>query len=621
MNDQSYSINRRNFLSRMGKVSVAAALPWEALTLNAQSNQVAAATPGLARGKNRLQTFEYRGVKLLPGMFRTPVENTRELYFNLSNDDILKGFRRQAGLPSPGNDLKGWARNTCDATFGQWLSGMARLSCALDDSAMRNKAIALAEGWKETIGSDGRCRMGTYQWEKMSCGLVDMALYAGYDPNLTLLEKITNWASRRFDRSRSPATMSDRDGRRPKGTLEWYTLTENMFRAYQLTGNETFRNFGELWFYNSYWNKFENSAAPAGVNFLHSYSHVNTFCGAAMAYAVTGESRYLKILQNGCDYVTNTQAYVTGGYGPGEWSVPADGSLGSALEIRTDTAEIPCGSWAGFKLSRYLLGFTGNARHTDWLETLLYNGIGAALPVQSDGRSFYYADYRLGMATKLYHWDEWPCCSGTYIQTVADYHNVIYLKDEKGLFVNLFVPSEVNWTQGGQEITVRQETKFPESDDVNFQVQTAQPVNFAFRIRVPSWSGAVALKLNEADLPFQTDAEGWAVVARTWNPNDKLQLKLSSSLRLAPVDPQHPRRAAVKFGPVLLAQEARFTYPLALSGDNPADKLQRETDDLHFRVSGPGGGGQSPGGFKPYYQVPERLPYRVYFDLDNPRFL
>ncbi len=613
-------MNRRSFLSRVGTASVAATLPWQ--VLRAQTNSVVGASIVLPRGQTKLQPFDYRGVKLLPGRFQRQVAETRETYFNLSNDDILKGFRRDAGMPAPGNDLKGWARGRADATFGQWLSGMARLSCALNDLALRDKAITLAEGWKEIVRSNGNCRMSTYAWEKMACGLVDMAMYADYDRELNLLEKITGWAQGRFDRSRSPAIPNDRDGRRPHGTLEWYTLSENVYRAYLLTGKKIFKTFGDLWLYPTYWNQFEQSYAPPGAAFLHSYSHINTFSGVAMSYAVTGDQQYLSILKNAYDYAMKTQAYVTGGYGPGEWSVPPDGSLGSALEIRSDSAEIPCGSWAGFKISRYLQTYTGEAKFADWMETLFYNGIGASLPVQSDGRSFYYADYRLGMATKLYHWDEWPCCSGTYIQTVADYHNVIYLRDENGLYVNLFVPSEATWQHHGQTMMVRQETSFPEANDVRFTVQPPEPAKMALSLRAPDWAGEFKLKLNDREeIPFSKNAAGWVVVERVWHPSDVLQVTLESKLHLCAVDPQHPRRCAVKYGPVLLAQEARFTYPLSLSGDDLDGKFKRESDGLHFSINDAGGGGQGTGMFKPFYEVPERLPYRVYFDLDKPRFL
>ena len=99
----------------------------------------------------------------------------------------------------------------------------------------------------------------------------------------------------------------------------------------------------------------------------------------------------------------------------------------------SDTARTPskraCGSWAAFKLSRYLIAFTGEARYGDWAERILYNGIGAALPVTAEGKTFYYSDYRLAGGMKVYYWDALPCCSGTYIQAVADYHNIIYYKD------------------------------------------------------------------------------------------------------------------------------------------------------------------------------------------------
>jgi DUF1680 family protein len=608
-------VNRRNFIATLGSASLAASLPWE--TLRAQES----VSPANPRGKNILETFDYRGVTLLPGMFQRQLEQTRETYFNLANDDILKGFRREAGLPAPGNDMKGWAHGRTDSTFGQWLSGMARMSRAMNDSAMRDKAVTLAEGWKETIGENGRCHMGTYAWEKMACGLVDMALYADYDRELNLLEKITGWAMRRFDRARSPATPDDRDGRRPNGTLEWYTLTENVYRAYLLTGKEIFKEFGDLWLYPSYWGKFEQSPIPAGAEFLHSYSHINTFSGVAMAYAVTGDARYLRILCNAYEYATRTQAYATGGYGPGEWSVPDDGSLGRALEIRSDSAEIPCGSWAGFKISRYLQMFTGEAKYADWMETLLYNGIGASLPVLPDGKTFYYADYRLGAATKLYHWDEWPCCSGTYIQAVADYHNIIYLRDENGLFVNLFVPSEATWNHRGQNVTVRQETKFPDANDVRFSIQSEKPVKLALALRAPDWTDGMQMRLGSGEtLVAEKNSAGWAVIERVWNPGDTLNLTLSPKLHLCAVDALHPRRCAVKYGPVLLAQEARFTYPLSLKGRQLATVLKRESDELRFTADG-GGGGQGTGEFKPFYQIPERLPYRVYFDVDAPRFL
>lgn len=607
-------MNRRELLKGAGGLSLAALAP-----LKAQSFLNPSAEP--AKGVSQLNAFDYRGVRLLPGMFEKRMQEARELYFNMPTDDMLKGFRREADLPDPGQDMTGWARRDCGATFGQWISGLARLSCALDDTPMRQKAITLVEEWEKTLGADGNCRMGTYAFEKMTCGLTDVALYAGYDRALEIQARITQWAMQRFDRSRSPANPMDRDGRRPHGTLEWYTLPENSYRAYLASGNPLFKQFADLWRYESYWNKFEDSFSPEGVAYLHSYSHVNTFCGPAMEYAVTGDPRLLQIVRNAYDFVTRTQAYATGGYGPGEWSVPPDGILGSALEIRTDSAEIPCGSWAGFKLSRYLLGFTGEARYGEWLETLLYNGIGAALPVKPDGTSFYYADYRLNTATKLYHWDQWPCCSGTYIQTIADFHNIIYFRNADGLFVNLIVPSEATWNHNGQTVTVRQETEFPNSGLTTLTLQIAQPTSFGLHIRIPSWAKGVQFRVNEEPIAVNVRPSTWAAIVRTWKAGDKLSIEFEMPLYTVAVDAQHPNRAAIKYGPVLLSQFAEFTYPLELDHQGLDSRFTRIGDKLHFRVSDISPHAQSTGDFRPFYEVEERTPYRVYFDLYAPRIL
>ena len=609
-------MNRRELLYGAASLSLAAATP----NLIAQ---VAQPVNEREKAPLRLQTFNYRNVRLLPSRFADQASAARERYFNLSSDSILKGFRREAGLPAPGDDLKGWSKHNSGATFGQWVSGMARLSCATGDIDLQQKAVGLVEEWAKTIGPDGNCRMGTYALEKNMCGLVDASLYAGYPQAMVPLARITGWASGRFDRSRSPATPTDRDGRRPHGTLEWYTLTENSYRAYQASGNPLFRDFGALWLYPTYWDKFENSTAPAGAEFLHSYSHINTFCGAAMSYAVTGDSRYLKILRNAYSYATETQAYASGGYGPGEWSVPADGTLGRALETRSDSAEIPCGSWAGFKISKYLLTFTGEARYGDWIEKLFYNGIGAALPVQADGTAYYYADYRLDVATKLYFWDEWPCCSGTYIQDVADYHDLIYLHDSSDLYVNLLLASEVRWQRPGGSITVRQDTSFPEENTTRFTVTPERPVEFALKLRIPSWARSVTMRVNGTPFPASAQPNQWAEVRRTWNPGDVLAVELDMPIYAVPVDSQHPHRAAIKYGPVLLAQDAEFSYPLAFEGgsDDIASRFTQTGPGLVFKVDDRVQQFQPPGRFRPLYTVGERVPHRVYFNLDAPRFL
>ena len=569
-----------------------------------------------AKAPTILDAFEYDGVRLLPGRFASQAARTRDTYFSVSDDDILKGFRERAGQPAPGAGMRGWCAETSSCIFGQLLSGMARLSRATGDAPLRDKALALFDGWRRTLAPDGDAAMRLYDWEKLVCGLVDLRAYAGCGDALPVLEETAAWAERTFDRTRRAADNFHFQGDGPRQTIEWYTLPENLYRAYLLGGNPAFKTFAGVWLYEDYWRRFAERADPGEVEAVHAYSHVNSLSSAAMAYAVTGERRYLDVCVNAYDFLQTTQCYATGGYGPDERLMPPDGALGRSLELYAGHAEIPCGSWAAFKLSRYLMTFTGDARFGDWIETLLYNGIGAALPTEPDGRTFYYGDYRLSSGIKQHYWYEWPCCSGTYLQTVADYHNVIYFHDASGLYVNLFVPSEVTSRHGGQRVRVRQETAYPESETSAFTLSMDRPVRMAVAFRVPGWSRGMRIAVNGVPVAQDPRPGTWARVEREWTPGDRVDVTIPLALRVSPVDRHHPRRAAILWGPVVLAQdEACCRRPLALErGGDVQDRLVRE-GPVRFRITDTAPERHTRY-LQPYYAFPAFWPYWVYFDLD-----
>jgi DUF1680 family protein len=98
---------------------------------------------------------------------------------------------------------------------------------------------------------------------------------------------------------------------------------------------------------------------------------------------------------------------------------PGQGKLAASLDSTGAHFETPCGAYANVNLDRYLLRFTGDPKYGDNMERVLYNGMLATLPMQPDGKTFYYSDYRPG-TKKAYFRDVWPCCSGTYAQITAD---------------------------------------------------------------------------------------------------------------------------------------------------------------------------------------------------------
>ncbi|MCX5493380.1 glycoside hydrolase family 127 protein [Kaistia dalseonensis] len=572
-----------------------------------------------AGGKVLLEEFGFGSVTLLPGRFRTQVDEAAATYGALSNDSILKGFRAQSGQDAPGDAMGGWCAANSAVIFGQLVSGMVRLGRATHNQALVDKAISLHEGWLATLPADGNARMRLYDWEKLAQGLIDLHLLAQVESALPALRATTGWAERTFDRTRPLANTHDFWGAGPGDTSEWYILPEAFYRIYQATNDSVFKEFADLWLYEDYWAPFAEGKAPETVEAVHAYSHVNAFSSAAMAYAVTGEKRYLDICVHGYDFIQKTQVYATGAYGPDERLMPPNGSLGRSLECCAYHAEVPCGSWAGFKLSRYLMSFTGEARYGDWIETLLYNAIGSALPVQQDGTAFYYGDYRISAGAKEYYWQQWPCCSGTYIQDMAEYHNLVFFKDAAGLYVNLYLPSQLSWTHGGQTITVTQETLYPERDSSTLRFDMAEAAEFALRFRIPGWAKGAVIAVNGERVPVAARPGDWAVIDRLWMPSDSVTITIPMALRAVPIDEQHPDRVAMMYGPIVLAQdEACCRRPLTIAPDTALEtRLIKDGDGPRFRITN-AVPERHTRYLVPLYSFPKDWPYWVYFDLHAP---
>ncbi len=260
-------------------------------------------------GLSKLEAFDYEGVRLLPSRWQSQVQAGRDFYARVDDDDILHGFRAAAGRNAPGKPLGGWCGIDSSTVFGQWLSGMSRLSRATGDGALREKAVRLFNAWVETLPSDDDARMGHYRFDKLVGGLVDLSLYAGESSAEDVLSRVTVKATKSLERPENPrqALADPSHNQRYYGApQEWYTLSENLYRAFRLTSEPLFRDFASEWLYSAYWGKFRNSSSPPDAHGVHAYSHVNTFSSAASAYETTGDPSYLATIRNAFEYSDET---------------------------------------------------------------------------------------------------------------------------------------------------------------------------------------------------------------------------------------------------------------------------------------------------------------------------
>jgi len=578
-----------------------------------------------------LQSFDYRGVTLRPSLWQRQSAAGRDFYFGLSNDDILHGYRVAAGMSNaPGRALGGWCTPNSNTVFGQWLQSMARMQRAYGDKDLTEKAGILVSEYAKTwpaISSasargGGRGGLGHYPYEKLAGGLLDMHHYAEHPDALAVCGKITEWAVANLNRDRVPANREpwELHSGRP---LEWYTLGENLYRAYQLTGKAMYKEFAEAWLYPAYWDKFADTSEPKDAQGVHAYSHCNSFSSAAMAYDVTGDARYLRILKNFYDWMQKRQTYATGGYGPDERFVYSDGALGDSLEVYAASFECPCCSWAAFKISKYLMMYTGEARYGDWMERLLYNGIGAALPIKDRGTHMYYMDYHLGADLKYYSRTPFTCCSGTYFQNITEYSNLVYFQDGKTLCVNLYLPSEVEWNSPAGIVKLFQTTEYPEAETSTLKLTMERPATFALKLRVPGWSKGMTVKVNGQLQAAEIRPGEWDTVTREWKTGDAVEVTIPLRFRRVPIDAQHPNRIAIVRGPVVYAQEDPHKWlSLIPENDDELDKLMKPvaTSRAVFQIDNEPVV-QQRNAFKPFYSFAELERYRMYFDSRHRRVL
>jgi hypothetical protein len=249
--------------------------------------------------------------------------------------------------------------------------------------------------------------------------------------------------------------------------------------------------------------------------------------------------------------ITATQSFATGGWGPNEsFSAPGSGALYESLSGTHRGFETPCGSYAHFKLTRYLLRVTRDGRYGDSMERVLYNTVLGAKPLQADGRAFYYSDYH-SSASKVYFPDAWPCCSGTLPQVAADYRILTYFRDSDGVFVNLYLPSTLKWTsKDGAQLSLTQSGDYPIDGRVSMRLRTSRPSPFAIRLRIPAWSRH-SVHVNGGPVTASVD-KGFVTIRRVWKDGDRIDLDLVLPLRLEPIDASHPETVALVRGPLVL---------------------------------------------------------------------
>jgi hypothetical protein len=520
-----------------------------------------------------LHQFAYGEVELLPGPLRDQFQTNHAFYAALDEDRLLKPFRQRAGLPAPGDDMGGWySWAPLDAldkpgnngfapghSFGQYLSGLSRDYAATGLTSTRDKVHRIVRDFAPAITEDfwRDNRFPAYTYDKISIGLLDAHEFTAAPDALAVLDRALNSVQAHLPPGGiSRAEQYARPHRDESFCWdEPYTLPENAFIAWQRGAGQRYRDLGVHFLPNDWY--FDPLAR--GENVLpnkHAYSHVNCLSSAMQAYFVLGDQKYLRAAQNGFHFLRTTQSFATGGWGPDEnFRVPGSGEIGESLSKTHSSFETPCGSYAHFKITRYLIRATRDSRYGDAMERVLYNCILGAKPIQKDGHGFYYSDYN-NDGSKFYHPYKWHCCTGTFSQVTADYGVSAWFHDDNGVYVNLYIPSRVYWKRGGSttdRVTLTQHTRYPHHPASSITVDLDKPAAFPVYLRIPAWAGPkTTISVNGKRFLSGAEPGHFATVQRTWANGDRIEIEFDMPTILEAVDSQHPNLLAPVHGPLAL---------------------------------------------------------------------
>jgi len=589
--------------------------------------------------KDIIRSFDYNGITLLDSHWKRQRDYTVELYLSLDNADLLQRLRTRAGVPDPDHDgLPGWGCNV-----GQCLGAFAKLYCVTGDYRLKAKAISLFEDWAACADKEkALLHGGTYGFDKLIGGMLDMYEYLGFERAEKYISMLTDQSIIDLDRT------IDRDGlqdSRMHGQIEWYTLPEQLFRAYQFFGDEKYLEHANAWLYDYMWDKVLNHDFKIGPR--HAYSHVNCLSSAARAYEVTGDKKYLDIMTIAYEELTTHHTYATGGYGPGEnLFMDKEGYLGFMIESpwelkgedpgfinfagqlvgRSDawgSCEVSCCAWAVFKYCNYLMRHTGDAKYAAWAEQFIYNCCGGQPDIKPNGELLYYAQYFADGGMKSTYDRRlnpgginflWQCCSGTWPQDVAEYSRQLYYFDDESLYVSQYLPSKVDWEKDGVKIEVENFSDFPRKNMAQFHVKAEKGVKFALKLRVPHWAtGKNTLYIDGQVVEAEFVPDTWLVIDREWK-DEMVSVEFEYKLYLKPVDEKRANLCALCYGPIVLVS----TEMTILAGD--LDDLDSwikpvKGEEMTFRTL-PGHASTQKfltRTFVPYYTYPEDKWYFMYF--------
>lgn len=454
-----------------------------------------------------------------------------------------------------------------------------------------------------------------YTLHKILAGLIDVYEVSGNKKALKIATNMSDWVYTRLSQL-------------PKDTLikiwntyiagEYGGMNESLARLYRITGEKNYLVTAELFdnvrvFFGD--NKHSHGLAKNVDLFrsLHANQHIPQVIGSVEMYRASNDPEYYKIADNFWYKIVNDYAYSIGGVAGArnpanaECFIAEPGTLyenGLSAGGQNET----CATYNMLKLTTDLFQFEQRGELMDYYERSLYNHILASV-AENNPANTYHVPLRPG-AIKQFgnpNMTGFTCCNGTAIESNTKLQNAIYFrsKDDKALYVNLFVPSTLDWTE--RKVSIAQTTNFPKEDETKLTINGSG--KFDVHVRVPSWATkGFTVKINGVEEAVTATPGTYLKISRKWKNGDVIDLKMPFQFHLDPLMDQQ-NIASLFYGPILLAAqetEARKEWrKITLDANDIGKSITGDPKQLQFNIGDVV--------FKPFYETYGR--HSVYLDV------
>ena len=528
-------------------------------------NSLAIGSHGKGQSSQLLcQPFKMTQVHLLPSRFQENMKRDSAWMMSVSVNSLLQSFRNTSGAFSSREGgymtvkkLGGWEALDCDLRghiTGHLLSAYATLYAQTGSQAVKMKADSIVNGLAEVQQAYGRGGylsafaeglidrniQGKSVWapfytlHKIVQGMIDQYQMTGNEKALEIAKGMGNWAYNKLK------PLSE-ETRKKMIRNEFGGFNEAMYELYDLTKDERYLWVARYFYHNEKIDPLKAGNPDLGTN--HANTFIPKLLGEARNFELFGAEDSRKAAEFLFWTLVNDHAFVTGElsdkehlFKPTEQSKHLSGYDGEN-----------CCTFNLLKLADHLFSWNPSSKIADYYERALYNHILG----QQDPKSSmvcYFTPLQTGVY-RLYSTRDssfW-CCVGSGFESHVKYASSIYFHSDKDLYVNLFIPSKIDW----EGTTFTQQTSFPQSSTTTFTVD-GNSKQFALRLRYPSWATKMDIKVNGKKVKAVKGADGYVAISRLWKAGDKIEVQLGMQLR-EEATKDDASKVALVYGPIVMA--------------------------------------------------------------------